>query len=180
MAFITHQRLREALSYSPVVGVFEWRIAGRRIRKGFLAGSVGSGGYVRIRIDGKTYQAHRLAWLYMTGDWPDCQIDHVDGDRSNNAFNNLRPATQLENSCNMKRTIANTSGEKGVFFCRNSCKWWAVIRMRGKYVFRRSFASLDEASDAIRAARKALHGDFANDGRHGFVKEDAEQSLDLE
>ncbi|TES59157.1 HNH endonuclease [Pseudomonas syringae group genomosp. 3] len=172
MRRITQERLKQVLRYSPIVGVFEWRIAGRKIRPGYLAGAVVGTGYVRITIDRVPYPGHQLAWLYMTGEWPEEQIDHRDGDRSNNAFKNLRLATEAQNSWNSKKKKNNTSGVKGVFFCNTTKKWVASFRMNGKMVYRKFFATMDEASIAIRSAREQLQGEFANHGLHKYEQEE--------
>lgn len=172
MKKITQARLKEVLRYSPIVGVFEWRVAGRKIRPGGLAGAVIGSGYVRITIDRVLYPAHQLAWLYMTGEWPEEQIDHRDGDRSNNAFKNLRLATEAQNSWNSKKKKNNKSGVKGVFFCNTTKKWVATFEMNGKIAYRKFFPCMEEACTAIRAAREKLQGEFANHGTHKFEQEE--------
>ena len=172
MARITYERLRQVLRYSPIVGVFEWRVAGRRIRPGFLAGTVVTGGYIRIGVDRRAYPAHQLAWLYMTGDWPDGPIDHIDGDPSNNAFSNLRLASFAQNSANSRRNSSNTSGVKGVSYDRRRGKWRAVIRSKGRVVFDKSFDSIELAEAAITEARQEVHGEFANHGLHKYEQEE--------
>jgi len=167
---ITQARLREALFYSPIVGVFEWRRSGRRIRRGFLAGRVCPNGYVRLCVDGRIYPAHKLAWLYMHGEYPECPIDHIDGDRSNNAINNLRLATPSENSHNMRLQKSSRTGVKGVALVRG--KYEAAIRKGGKYLFRKSFDTIEEAEKAVRDARNKAHGDFANHGLHKYEQEE--------
>jgi hypothetical protein len=172
---ITAERLREVLRYSPIVGVFEWRIAGRRIRPGYLAGCASkTSGYIKICIDRKQYSGQNLAWLYMTGKWPEVVIDHKDGDRSNNAFNNLRPATRAQNAANARRAAHNKSGEKGVFFCNTSRRWKAQIKTGGSIAFSKMYKTLDEAVAGIREAREKLLGEFANHGIHGYEKEEME------
>lgn len=172
MKKITQARLKEVLRYSPIVGVFEWRVAGRKIRPGLLAGAVIGSGYVRITVDGTTYPGHHLAWLYMTGEWPQERVDHRDGDRSNNAFSNLRLASNAQNSWNCKRKASNKSGVKGVYFCNTTKKWVASFSMNGKTVFRKSFKEKGDACAAIKVERDKLHGEFANHGLHGFEQEE--------
>lgn len=169
---LSHSRLKQVLRYSPVVGVFEWRVAGRRIRPGFLAGGPTGDGYIGITVDGRRYPAHVLAWLYMTGEAPAGLIDHIDGDKSNNAFSNLRLATHSQNSCNAKVNAANKSGVKGVFLVKSSGKWRARLRKAGEVVFDKCFDSIEDARDAISAARSAIHGEFANHGLHGYLAEE--------
>lgn len=173
---ISYERLRQVLSYSPVVGVFEWKVSGRRIRPGFLAGCVVTGGYVRICVDRRPYAAHQLAWLYMTGEWPDRPIDHIDGDPSNNAFSNLRLATLAQNSANCRRNRSNTSGVKGVSFNPKTGKWRATIRGGGRTVFDESFKALDEAEAAVKEARERIHGEFANHGVHKYELEELDSA----
>lgn len=172
MSGITQARLKEVLRYSAIVGVFEWRVAGRKIRPGYLAGGVVGTGYVRITIDRVPYPAHQLAWLYMTGEWPPERIDHRDGDRSNNAFTNLRLATDAQNSWNSKKKASNRSGVKGVFFCNTTKKWVATFDMNGKVAYRKSFSALEDARAGIRGAREKLQGEFANHGVHKFEQEE--------
>jgi len=167
---ITQARLKESLFYSPVVGVFEWRRPGRRVRRGFLAGGVNGNGYIRVRVDGRSYPAHKLAWLYMTGEYPSGVLDHIDGDRSNNAFNNLRLATCAQNSHNMRLHRTSTTGVKGVTMVRG--KYEASIRKNGVYAFRKTFETLEEAEEAIRVKREELHGEFANHGLHKYEQEE--------
>lgn len=170
---LTQERLKEILHYNKYVGVFTWRDKTNRRTYGKTAGTVLRGrGYIVIGIGTKVYLAHHLVWLWHHGRMPHDQLDHIDGDRSNNLISNLREVSQRENSMNMKRNAMNTSGVKGVHFDNQKGKWVAVIKSGGRYLFRKSFASLDEAEAAIMAARRALHGDFANHGVHKFEAED--------
>lgn len=86
---LTVERLRELLDYDPETGVFRWKEPRRKCRVGEVAGSLRKDGYVKIQVDGRFYQAHRLAWLCVYGVWPSA-IDHIDGNRANNAIANLR------------------------------------------------------------------------------------------
>ncbi|MEH6565576.1 MAG: HNH endonuclease [Halopseudomonas sp.] len=167
---ITQERLKECLFYSPIVGVFEWRRSGPKVRRGLLAGAVVGNGYVRVCVDRKLYPAHKLAWLYMTGEYPEGPIDHIDGDRSNNAFKNLRLATCSQNSHNMRLHRTSTTGVKGVTMVRG--KYEASIRKNGVYAFRKVYETLEEAEEAIRAKREELHGEFANHGLHRYEQEE--------
>jgi hypothetical protein len=169
---LTQKRLKELLSYSPIVGVFEWRIARRRVRAGFLAGAVTESGYITIGIDRRVYSAHTLAWLYMTGELPDGHIDHIDGDRSNNAWSNLRIATRSQNAANSRTAISNTSGVKGVYWCKSTNKWSCNLRRRGVVVFRASFDTLEQAAAAVMAERERIDGQFANHGKHKYETEE--------
>lgn len=98
---LTVVQLKELLHYNPETGVFTWaRSVGQRARIGRVAGSKVPSGYIKISVSKRVYSAHRLAWLYMTGSWPENEIDHVDNNPSNNAFSNLRAATKSQNAQN--------------------------------------------------------------------------------
>lgn len=169
---ITQKELKHWLSYSPIVGVFEWRRRGHRVRPGMLAGCCDlATGYVVIRLRGKTYRAHHLAWLYMTGEWPPMDVDHKDGDRNNNAFANLRLATKAENQWN-KKASTGSSGVKGVNWDKALGKWRGTVGVGGKKVHVGVFSQLEEAQAAVIAKRKELHGEFANNGLHGYELEE--------
>lgn len=126
MDSIEHAELRRIVHYEPVTGVFRWLVA---INKKAVVGREIGGvnkvlGYIVIGIGGKRYYAHRLAWFYMTGQWPD-MVDHRDGDGLNNKWENLRLATKRENALNSKRSSANKSGLKGVSWHAGGKKWQA-------------------------------------------------------
>lgn len=99
---ITQSYLKELFHYCPNTGVFTRRVSvNNRARKGDIAGSLGNHGYLSIRIQGNSYLCHRLAFLYMVGVWPDV-VDHIDRDRQNNSWNNLRSIPKRYNHYNMK------------------------------------------------------------------------------
>jgi hypothetical protein len=118
-------------------------------------------GYRKIRINGRSYLAHRLAWLYMTGEWPQNVIDHASGQRSDNRWENLRAASPLLNSHNRKRPSNNTSGFKGVTFYKAGNIWRAFIRVDGLLRFLGSFPTPELAADAYAAAANDHFGSFA-------------------
>lgn len=150
--------LRRILRYEPATGEFRWLAPGnRRIIVGSLAG-VRSHGYVRIKIDGRGYMAHRLAWLYMTGSWPEADVDHIDLERSNNAWANLRGATRRQNLANTK---PRRCGLKGASFDRERGKYVSHIRVAGKQRFLGRFDSEADAHAAYMAAANQAYGEFA-------------------
>jgi hypothetical protein len=125
---ITAERLRELLSYDPETGVFRWLV--RRLPGNIRKQSIS--GYRGIHIDGRRYKCSRLVWLYQTGEWPTHEIDHVNGDRVDNRFCNLREATLTENRWNSRKRVNNTSGYKGVSWDSARSLWKARINVGGK------------------------------------------------
>jgi hypothetical protein len=174
---LTAEYLRSILDYDPATGEFRWKtrtpyMLGRSKYSapkwnshfaGRIAGSVNGGGYRHIGINGKAHQAHRLAWLYMTGEWPKELIDHRDCDNSNNRWENLREATNVENSRNARRRSDNKSGTKGVVWVRRHSKWRAQISDNGKRRYLGYFDAdkLNDAAIAYAKAARELHGEFA-------------------
>ena len=150
------QRLRELLDYDAETGRFVWRQANKRVKAGTVAGYVGNDGYVRIRASGTRFLAHRLAWFYVHGTWPAGEIDHINGDRSDNRIANLRDVSRLTNRQNMRRAQAdNRSGLLGVSLTNNRCK--ASIRSGGKNHHLGYFASPEAAHAAYVAAKRQTH-----------------------
>lgn len=159
MAELTAERLREALDYSPETGEFTRRKnAGRRYKAGQVAGSKEFRGYVQIRIDKKLYWAHRLAWLHMTGAWPTHDIDHIDGDKSNNRWSNLRDVPQAVNNQNVRSPFAgNSSGYLGVNWHPTNHNWTAKISVNNRTKYLGSYSTPEEAHAAYVAAKRELH-----------------------
>lgn len=151
---LTATQLRALLYYDPDLGFFMWLVAPQisgKIKPGDIAGRVDSKGYVRIGVLGHQYRAHRLAWLYMTGDWPFCEIDHEDRQRTHNRWKNLRLATTGQNRQNMSPRSDNRSGATGVFWSSKRHQWVAQITNDKK---RKTIGSFDDLESAIQARRK--------------------------
>lgn len=159
--FLTAEELRSCLFYCPATGIFTWKSERGGMVSGSRAGNLHPGGYIRITIAGRTYFAHRLAYLYVLGRWPRNSVDHRDGDRSNNRWNNLREATRAENLWNARRSARNSSGVKGVGFHKASGLWYATISVNRTVHSLGYFKTKQEAEITIRAARPILHGRFA-------------------
>lgn len=158
---LTAERLRQVLHYDPATGIFTWRVrTSSRAAAGSRAGFSRKDGYRLIGIDGEIYLEHRLAWLYVKGEWPEKDIDHEDVDPSNNRFGNLRPATHSQNHCNKKTPANNTSGFKGVSWNKKDRVWQALIKLRGKSHYLGGFGDPAEAHAAYCAASAKLHGEF--------------------
>lgn len=126
---------------------------------GSVAGSLQSLGYRQIMIDGQRLLSGRLAWLYVTGRWPDNEIDHVNGIRNDDRFCNLREATRSQN--NQNRRCYGKSGIKGACWIAKERKWRASIKVRGKTVQIGMFETAELAGDAYAQAAAELHGQFA-------------------
>lgn len=162
---ITLERLREILDYDRSVGIFRWRslshTQSKRIKIGCIAGYKTKRGYVSIGIDCIHYLAHRLAWFYVYGIWPG-QIDHIDGNHSNNAISNLRLATPAQNQQNKGKLINNTSGYKGVVFRKDIGRWQAYIRAKPNRHFLGFFDTKEDAAMAYAEAALKFHQEFAH------------------
>lgn len=155
---LTAQRLREVLDYDPQSGVFTWRISNNG-RQGQRAGSINTGGHRQIEIGGRSYVAHRLAWLHVHGEWPSLQLDHKNGQKDDNRLVNLRPATGSQNCANAKRRRDNTSGLKGVSWHPRQRKWIARLGVDGRIRHLGCFEDKAEAHEAyIRAASECFLG----------------------
>lgn len=122
-------------------------------------------GYLTVKIGNKQYNVHRLIWVLRHGDIPDgMQIDHIDGDKTNNSPDNLRLASENQNKWNRRMSRNNTSGVKGVTWNKSEGKWQGTVYFMGKGVYVGLFDALEAAADAVKATRARLHGEFANDG----------------
>ena len=158
---LTQSRLRELLHYEPETGDFYRISAPSGCNIGDKAGTVGKSGYCRIIVDYRKYQAHRLAYLYMTGEWPPHEIDHINRDRNDNRWCNLREATHSQNAMNSKIRCTNTTGYKGVFLDKRDGKYYARARLNREYFYFGRFDDPYEAHLAYVAGVKRLHGEFA-------------------
>lgn len=162
---LTAERLRELLDYDPATGEFRWRKCdGKPSVVGKPAGWIENGRgkqYLRIMVDGKSYLAQRLAVLYVTGRMPTKSIDHKDTDSLNNRFENLREATQSQNSANRGPTVRCKSGYKGVFWYKKTKKWVAYIRYDYKLKNLGYYKTPEEAAAAYEKAAAEIFGEFA-------------------
>lgn len=155
------EQLREMLHYDPQTGAFTWRQkTSRKVVVGAIAGCPGPAGYTLIGIGGVVYYAHRLAWVWMTGEWPE-KVDHQDGDRTNNAWANLRLATSQQNSLNARRPASNTSGFKGVSWHKAAKRWAASIHKQGRKHHLGLFNSPEKAHAAYLLAAQSIDPNFA-------------------
>lgn len=158
---ISRDEIASRLSYDPTTGKFTHIKSVGSARRGACAGHLKDRGYVEIGIAGRRYAAHQLAWLLVYGDWPASQIDHVDGNRSNNAISNLRLCDQSLNNANTRKRDCNTSGHKGVAWHRRQSKWVASIKVRGRQKHLGYFDDKRAAASAYADAASRFFGEFA-------------------
>lgn len=155
---VTQARLKEVLDYDPVTGIFTWLVdRGGKAKAGSVAGRMVGRNYFQIRVDGRDYYAHRLAWLYVYGEFPTNHLDHMNRNPSDNRIENLRPATQAENLQNMRKLRSNTSGIIGVCWDKQSQKWRAQIKLNGRKIYLGLYNTIDEAAIARASAKAKLH-----------------------
>src|SRR5579859_3285234 len=145
---VTLAKLKEILRYDPETGLCTWLVNRGPVKAGDIADSRGSKGYVVIKIDGRKYYAHVLASFYMTGRWPRRIVDHKNLKKADNAWSNLRPATDSQNQVNKPLCRRNTSGHKGVNFHKETGKWRAEIYIDNRCIHLGLFASKELAIDA--------------------------------
>lgn len=163
---ITQQYLKSVLEYNPETGVLTWRkrndvdnswntkYAGKKI------GWSHSHGYIQLCINYNKYYAHRIVWLYMTGKWPK-EIDHIDTNKGNNKFSNLREVTHVQNGYNRAKHKDNLSGYKGVTYDKRDATWMANITVNKKTIYLGRFKGPASAHIAYCRAAKKYHGEFA-------------------
>lgn len=160
---ITQARLKEVLNYDPETGLFSWveRARGRQFDK---PPGCYKFRYVHIRIDNVQYYAHMLAWLYVTGEYPEFELDHKDTNKKNNKFDNLRPATKSENGWNKNLMSNNTSGIKGVNWDKQLSKWKVGSQYKNKRYHLGYFDDIEEATEVYRKFCEEKHAEFLNLG----------------
>lgn len=164
---ITQSELHGLLDYNKTTGDFTWKVSrGKRGAKiiGTVAGYTGVDGRKHIRIGNHLYKAHRLAWLYEYGIMPNEEIDHIDGNPSNNLISNLRLCNSSQNKFNTKKRTDNKSGVKGVHWYKKYQKWQVNINFNKQRKCIGYFADFFEACCAITSERNKLHKEFANHG----------------
>ena len=162
---LTAEYVRSILNYDPETGVFRWNVTlSRRNGAGGVAGFISkyrSGARRKIGVGGVEYMAHRLAWLFMTGEWPEFEIDHENTIGIDNRWKNLRPATSSQNLRNRGLQRNNTTGLKGTCFNKRLGKFVAGIKIYGRRKNLGSFDTAEEAHAAYCKAAHEIHGEFA-------------------
>jgi HNH endonuclease/AP2 domain len=159
---ITQAELKEVLEYNPDTGVFTWKkTVNSRAVAGSVAGGKNTEGYINLKINRKNYQAHRLAYLYMTGNFPENFIDHINHTKDDNRWVNLRDATNSQNQANAKKPITNKSGYKGARWHKTNKRWCAEIRYMKKKMHLGYYTTPEEASEAYKKKAIEIHGEFS-------------------
>jgi hypothetical protein len=150
---LTSDKLREILNYSPETGTFTWKTGSRA--------GWSDQGYNRLDIEGRKYKCSRLAWLWMTGSWPTKHIDHINLDKADDRWMNLRECNRSQNLGNIRRFKTNKSGAKGVWRDPKRLNWKVQIRVEGTLHYIGRFLSKAEAIAAYREAAIRHRGEFA-------------------
>ncbi|WJN64104.1 HNH homing endonuclease [Erwinia phage Mauresque] len=154
---IEQAKLKQLLHYDQLTGEFTW------IGNGVKAGFKDKDGYIIIKVCGRPYRAHLLAFLFMTGKMPK-KADHKDNVRDNNAWLNLRECNDSQNAQNALIRSDNTSGVKGVYWNKQLKRWVVRIMVNNKRKSCGTYAKLEDAERAAQVAREYYHKDFANHG----------------
>ena len=158
MGELTQSELKSVMYYDQVGGVFYWRKpTSSKIKPWTKAGTPDANGYISIRLHKKFYKAHRLAWLYVHGEMPNGEIDHIDHEHANNTIENLRVVTRKQKAENTRVHKDNVSGFKGVTFDKRRHNWFARI-MHDRVVHNLgAFDNPEKAAEAYKIAAKQLH-----------------------
>lgn len=159
---LTREVLKLWVVYDPDTGKF-YRRTSVCCKTGEMAqaGGLDPAGYVQINIGGHIYRAHRLAWLYMTGEWPD-RVDHIDDDKANNVWSNLRQGCASKNGMSRSKQANNKSGVKGVSWSNSAKMWYAQASRKGTHLWS-YHKDIGDAEQAVKKFRLELHGDWAHD-----------------
>jgi HNH endonuclease/AP2 domain len=157
---ITQQELKKHVSYNSETGIFTWKIHTWKNKIGRVAGSLNGHGYVLICIKQKSYSAHRLAFLYMTGQDPKNNVDHINLIKNDNRWINIRNATYAENRLNTGMRSTNTSGYRGAYKNNITGNYQARAYMNGKSMSLGTYKTAKEANEAYENYAKLIHGNF--------------------
>ena len=176
---LSYDEAKKMVAYDPESGSLTWLLIEgekskiwqiRRIRAvGRIADKTTPEGYRRIRLKNQNWLSHRIVWLLFYGEWPNDEVDHIDGDGLNNKISNLRIATSQQNKWNSRVHKSNKLGMRNIFIpSRPQRKKYCVQFMhyeggkggRGKYLYKKSFETLEKAVEARDAVAARLHGPY--------------------
>jgi hypothetical protein len=155
-AILAAAAIRDHFTYDPESGEVRWKHRASKRDPDVPLKSIGSAGYYKVMFRGRALQLHRLAWAFIHDKWPDCVLDHINGNRTDNRIANLREATWRQNAQNMKSRIG-ASGIRGVSWDPIKCKWRARLTNGGKYIFLGNFDDVLEAEQAYLAGKRKYH-----------------------
>lgn len=167
---VSVEYLRSAVDYDPATGSMRWKRRADMSNSwngrfpGREAGTTDKSDHIFFMIKGRRITAHRAAWAIMNGEWPTLQIDHRDTVKSHNWWDNLREATASQNRQNRGMNRNNTSGYKGVTFCKLTGRWAAAIGYNGKNHHLGRYDTPEEAYAIYCAEAKTHHREFINLG----------------
>lgn len=154
---LTQKDVCELLAYDKETGIFQWKKKRRGISTDKHLGTCNGFGYLRITVLGKSYYAHRLAWFYVYGVWPD-QIDHINGVKNDNRIANLRSCTDLENKQNRVKSQSNSKSKTlGVSWHKKAKKWQAHICIYKERKYLGVFSSIEEANEAYKQEERQMN-----------------------
>jgi hypothetical protein len=161
MNSVSDEELRSAFTYDPNTGEFYYTKNNRpNVNASGRAGRVAGRGYVYLSYRNRAYLAHRVAFLIVEGSWPRDQVDHINGDKTDNRWGNLRHALPSQNQCNRARRIVSKSGTRGVYATAEG-RWKAEVSFQRKVYRLGHYDSIEDAAAAYQRAVKLLHGEFA-------------------
>lgn len=153
---LTQSELKSLLTYNPQTGIFIWNISRGKQKKGNIAGSLNGKGYLRIIINSKEYLSHRLVFLYMNGKMPTEEVDHINRNKIDNRYLNLRLVSHKENHLNKGVFRNNKVGLSGIEFNKAKNQWRVRIQKDKKRYFLGYFDDLEVAKEARRKAQNEL------------------------
>ena len=156
MTDLTADEVRSMYDYDPLSGLLTRRFGSGGRKAGSVVGNVGADGRVQMYVNGRNYKAHRVIWLYVTGEWPRHDVDHIDGNPSNNRWNNLRDVPHHVNLQN-RRTHTKHNQLRVIGVTPNKGRFGAQIKLNGKRIWLGTFDTPEEASAVYLESKRKLH-----------------------
>lgn len=154
---LTQDRLKELFTYNPETGLLTRQVKVKHFVAGTVVGSAGRRGYLHCSVDNRLYKVHRLIWLFVYGEWPKGQIDHINHNTADNRICNLRDVSCAQNHQNRSRNTKSASGYLGVTWHVRDKRWLAHIQVDGKSHHLGSFKDVNEAIAARLRAEHTFH-----------------------